>query len=90
MNLEYTYEIISVDEPAQCMVIKYSSVGREPMLVGTTLPLEGEPLEETIKAFSPMAHWLSLEAKRDVPEVGTSGVIKPKEDNEPVFPISPM
>jgi hypothetical protein len=63
MNLEYTYEIISVDAPAQCMVVKYSSAEREPFLIGVRLPFEGEPLEAVIESFSPMAHWLSLEAK---------------------------
>tara|TARA_R110000796_G_scaffold182730_1_gene299230 strand:+ start:1434 stop:1724 length:291 start_codon:yes stop_codon:yes gene_type:complete len=96
MNLEYTYEIISVDALAQCMVVKYSSAEREPFIVGVRLPFEGEPLEDVIESFSPMAHWLSLEAKRDIPVVGTSGVIKPveviaePEAEEHVFPVSSM
>ena len=96
MNLEYVYEIVSVDAPAQCMEVKYSSEGREPFLIGVRLPFEGEPLEAVIESFSPMAHWLSLEAKRDIPVVGTSGVIKPVEviaepvAEEHVFTVSAM
>ena len=77
MNLEYTYEIISVDATAQCMDVKYSSEGREPILVGVRLPFEGEPLELVVDEFSPMAYWLALEAPKVAPKVGATGVISP-------------
>jgi hypothetical protein len=95
--IEYTYEILSVDEPAKCMDVLYSSEGREPQLVGVRLPFEGEPLEAVIDSFSPVPYWLALEAKRDIPAIGTRGVIKPveeviiePEEEEYIFPIGPM
>lgn len=75
MNLEYTYEIISEDVAAQCMVVKYSSEGRESALVGVRMPFEGEALEDAIESGSPMAHWLSLE-----PPVNNIGFTKVLEE----------
>jgi hypothetical protein len=75
VNLEYTYEIISEDVAAQCMVVKYSSEGRESALVGVRMPFEGEALEDAIESGSPMAHWLALE-----PPVSNTGFTKVLEE----------
>lgn len=74
MNLEYTYEIISEDAHAQCMVVKYSSEGRESAFVGVRMPFEGEALEDAIESGSPMAHWLALESEQNPSQVGNTGV----------------
>ena len=80
MNLEYTYEIISEDVAAQCMVVRYSSEGRESALVGVRMPFEGEALEDAIESGSPMAHWLALEAEQDPSPVSNTGFTKVLEE----------
>ena len=97
MSIEYTYTIVSVDATAKCMEVSYSSTGRETQLVGVRLPLVGESLEAVIDSYSPVQYWLDLEAERDVPEVGTTGVIAPVEEvvaapvlEEHVFHVDPM
>jgi hypothetical protein len=77
MNIEYTYEIVSVDPAARCMEIVYSSAGRQTMHIGARLPFEGESLEAVIEMYSPVAYWLEQEAPVFVPNVGTTGVVSP-------------
>ena len=73
MNTNYSYEINSVDEASRSMVVTYSSAGRDPITMGTRLPLVGESLEAVIEQFSPMQFWLMREVEVEVPTVGTIG-----------------
>lgn len=85
MSIDYTYEVIAVNEAARCMEVVYSSTGRQTMHIGARLPYEGETLEAVVRMYSPVAYWLEQEAKVVVPEVGTSGqiVVVPEE---PILP----
>lgn len=75
MSINYTYQIVSVDEAARCMEVVYTSEGRQTMRIGARLPFEGEVLENIVRMFEPVALWQELAAAVVVPEVGTSGVI---------------
>lgn len=77
MSIEYTYEIISVNEEARCMEVRYTSEGREPVLVGARLPFEGEALDAVVHAYSPVRFWEEQDAKVVVPQVGHVGTITP-------------
>ncbi len=81
MNIEYTYEIVSVDEAARCMEVVYSSEGHQTMHIGARLPFEGESLEDVIKAFAPVSLWLELARSVQVPAVGVTGVIEVPQNN---------
>lgn len=65
------------------MEVRYEADGFPPMNIGARLPYEGEPLEEIIKMYSPVAFWESLRAEVVVPEVGHEGVIVPATTGNP-------
>lgn len=73
MNIEYNYEIISVNEQTRCMEIVYTSEGYPIQHIGARLPYEGEMLEDIIRMYSPVAYWYELNRKVVVPEVGIKG-----------------
>lgn len=77
MSIEYTYEIVSVDEAARCMEVVYAAEGRQTMHISARLPYEGETLEAVIGMYSPVAYWLEMEANVVPPAVGTKGQISP-------------
>lgn len=77
MTINYTYEIIAVDEAARCMEVVYSSDGRETMHIGARLPFVGEDLEQIIRMYAPIAHWEERERAVQVPQVGVSGTMAP-------------
>jgi len=76
MSIQYTYEVISVDEAARCMEIVYSSEGRQTMHIGARLPFEGESLEAVVDMYAPVENWLEQEQSVIVPDVGVKGVIE--------------
>jgi hypothetical protein len=75
MAIEYSYEIISVDQDARCMEVVYSSSGRPTQHIGARLPFEGESLEAVIRMFAPVPYWSELESSVVAPSVGVSGQI---------------
>lgn len=77
MSIEYTFEIVSVNEAARCMEVVYSAEGHETMRIGTRLPFEGEALEDVISNFSPVALWVQRATPVVVPQVGVKGTIAP-------------
>lgn len=77
MRIPYTYTVVSVDEAARCMEIRYESEGRKPHHVGARLPYENESLEAVVEMYAPMGFWLEEERKVIVPSVGASGKIAP-------------
>lgn len=74
--MNYTYEILSVDEDARCMEVSYKAEGFAPVIVGTGVPLEGELLEEVIRRFAPISFWEEKTKKVVAPLVGTKGLIE--------------
>jgi hypothetical protein len=86
MNIEYTYEIIKVDEADRCMEVVYKSDGRQTMHIGARLPFVGETLESIVEMFSPVAYWTSLETPVVVPSIGSGGTISPAAIVEPMQP----
>lgn len=79
MNIEYKYEIVSVNELARCMEVVYSADGHETMRIGARLPFEGETLEQVIDFFAPVALWIEKTLPVIVPTVGQAGTVKPSE-----------
>ncbi len=77
MSIEYTYEIVSVDEAARCMEVVFTAEGRQTMRIGARLPYEGEALEAVVAMYAPVAYWLEMEAKVVAPAVGVKGTVKP-------------
>jgi hypothetical protein len=75
MSIEYTYEIVSVDEAARCMEVVYTSVGRQTVHIGARLPFEGEELQLVIEMFAPVAYWREQETPVVAPAVGMTGTV---------------
>lgn len=75
MSIEYTYEIISVNEQARCMEIVYTATGYPTMHIGARLPYEGETLEAIIHMYAPVRYWEATTQPVVVPVVGTSGAL---------------
>lgn len=80
MSIQYTYQIISVDEAARCMEVVYSAEGHKTMHIGVRLPFEGESLESVIKSFAPVPLWIELATPVVAPPVGLSGTIAPEQE----------
>jgi len=75
MSIQYTYEIIKVDEAARCMEVIYSADGYQTMHIGARLPFEGESLEDIIMEFAPVSLWSERSKSVIAPMVGQSGHI---------------
>jgi hypothetical protein len=76
MSIQYTYEIVKVDEAARCMEVVYASEGRLTMHIGARLPFEGESLEAVIQMYAPIAYWREQERAVVAPPVGLIGTLQ--------------
>ena len=85
MNIQYTYEIIAVDQTARNMEVVYSSEGRQTMHIGARLPFEGESLEAIIQMYAPVAFWREQEAAVVAPQQGASGTITETDPVPPTY-----
>jgi len=77
MSIQYTYQVIKVDEEARCMEVVYSAEGHPTMHIGARLPYAGETLEEIIAMYSPVAYWEERQRQVLLPTVGATGTINP-------------
>jgi hypothetical protein len=76
MSVEYTYEIVRVDQPARCMEIVYQSPGRQPLHISARLPFTGETLESIVSMYAPVAYWIEQDKSVQAVELGVSGTLK--------------
>lgn len=79
ININYSYEIVLVDAPSKCMVVKYTTEGFPPMQISTRLPYEGEDVEAVIRHYAPVNLWALSKAPVVAPELGTKGEVKAPE-----------
>jgi hypothetical protein len=75
MDIQFSYEILSVDNDARCMEVLYTSEGRKPVHVGVRIPYEGESLDEVILSFCPREYWESLERTIQPVNAGVKGTL---------------
>ena len=68
---------MSVDPEAKCMTVLYTADGYPDMLIGASLPWDGEPLLALVEMYAPIANWLNINRPVAVVEVGTTGVVTP-------------
>lgn len=73
MNMDFSYRVLAVYPEADMMDVEYSSPGRQPMVVSTRIPFEGESLDDVARMFSPVNYWVQKELKRVPPPVGAAG-----------------
>ena len=65
--IDYTYNIILVDQAARCMEVVYSSPGRQTMHIGARLPYEDETLDAVLQMYAPITFWVQAEQQVQVP-----------------------
>ena len=75
MEIQYIYKIISVDYQTKTMEIRYESAEFGEINISTRMPLEGEPLENVVRQYSPIALWREQIAAVENVEVNSHGVI---------------
>jgi len=71
--MNYSYEVVRVDEGAKCMDVQYTANGFDPVTVGVRLPLVGENVSAVIESFAPISFWQSQTAEYATVSVGTQG-----------------
>lgn len=77
MSIEYSYEVLSVDEANRCMEVKYTAAGYDTIHVSARLPFSDERLEDVIALFAPMVIWVESKLPVSLPAVGVKGTIVP-------------
>jgi len=77
MSIQYTYEIVAVNEAARVMEVVYTAEGHPTQHISARLPYVGESLERVIHMYSPVVLWDERTKEVFVPEVGVSGQIDP-------------
>lgn len=77
MRKEISYVVLNVDEANHCMLVEYSSEGRESIQVSMRIPFEGENIETVIASYSPENIWIMKEATKASIEVGRTGTLTP-------------
>jgi len=80
MNIEFSYEIVRVDEKAKCMEIVYSAPGYETFFISARLPFLDETLENVIRSFAPIQRWVESSMEVTVPEIGIKGTLAVVEE----------
>ena len=80
--IDYTFELLEVIEEQNQMTVKFSSPGREDIIVGTPLPTEGMDLKDFLYPYAPIPIWLEKDRKVFVPQVGETGQYSVQEYEE--------
>ena len=73
--MNYTYEILEINEEFKNMLVQFSSDGKEPLLVGTRMPYEGESLDDVMAMYAPLHIWAEQEKVVVAPAVGTKNSV---------------
>jgi hypothetical protein len=82
--IDYTFELLEVIEEQNQMMVKFSSPGREDIIVGTPLPTEGMDLKDFLYPYAPIGIWLEKDRKVFVPQVGATGQYSVVEAEEKI------
>lgn len=83
MAIQYTYEIVKVDEAANSMEVVYTANGYPTQHIGMPLPLEGSAVEAVIQYYAPTAFWMNEVTPRVIPQLGATGTLT---SADPVVP----
>jgi hypothetical protein len=73
MSINFSYEIIAVDESAKCMEVRYTAEGHPVQHIGARLPYTNETVEDIILMYAPINFWLELKKDVITPAIGLSG-----------------
>lgn len=76
MSIKFNYEIVSCNEEAGVMEVRYTSNGLSPQNISVRLPVEGESVDSVIIENVPMFAWESNGVTYNVPEEGSTGELE--------------
>jgi len=88
MNIDYTFEVASVDALAGCVEIIYTSQGYSTQRIGARLPYSDESIELIAEMYAPIGHWLNEGKTFAAVTVGASGALKYVEYVQPEPPLA--
>ena len=72
-NIEFTYEVIAVDNTSKTMTIRYSASNYPDVEVIAPFPVLPDTVETMANASAPFHKWRSLTNQYDLPTVGKKG-----------------
>lgn len=71
--MNYSYEVVRVDQDAKCMDVEFTAEGFDPIVVGVRLPTVGENVDLVIQSFAPHSMWNPQVIEYASVSVGASG-----------------
>lgn len=72
-NIEFTYEIVSVDNATKTMTIRYSAANYPDVEVVVPFPVLPDTVQTMANGSAPFHKWRSLTNQYDIPVVGSKG-----------------
>lgn len=72
-NIEYTYEVIAVDNAKKMMTLRYTAVNYPTVEVISPFPVLPDTVESMAHASAPLHQWRELTNQLAIPVVGESG-----------------
>lgn len=72
-NIQFAYEVISVDNENKTMTVRYSAVNYPSVEEILPFPILPVTVEEVIRTSAPFGRWRSLSNQYSLPNVGISG-----------------
>jgi hypothetical protein len=76
MITSYTYKIVATYPELGTMDILFSSDGYPDLLVGATMPITGQTIEDVVRAYAPLGQWIRGKLGFVEVPVDTTGVIE--------------
>lgn len=73
--MKFSYEIVSVNETAKSMDVRFSAEGHDDILIGMPMPKEGEDIRNLMAAFAPIPMWQQRAAVVQSVSSGTTGEV---------------
>jgi hypothetical protein len=73
--MKFSYEIVSVNENAKSMDVRFTADGHAPFLVGVPMPKVGEDIREIMAAFAPISMWQQRAAEVQSVTAGATGEV---------------
>lgn len=72
-NIQFTYEVISVDNANKTMTVRYSAINYPTVEEIIPFPIFPMTVEEAIDTSAPIGRWRALSNQYSLPSVGISG-----------------
>lgn len=73
--INYTFEVIQIDNDHKVMEVRYRADGFTPVDVGMPIPLVGQDITQLVKQYAPTAMWENSVAEFQTVTMGHSGSI---------------